>query len=88
MKKEVVVWTRLAPLQLQLYSLLLASDAVKSVLNTKRSPLTAITLLKKVAIHPLLVREIADHNIASRFSSMALDIPPSVEDLRAAARAH
>ena len=35
-----------------------------------------------------LVREIADHNIASRFSSMALDIPPSVEDLRAAARAH
>lgn len=56
-KKEVVVWTKLSPVQEQLYTAFLHTDEVKTVLNSTRAPLAAISVLRKMTLHPLLLAE-------------------------------
>ena len=47
-KSDLVVWLRLTPLQRHIYEAFLHSDAVKAALNSSKSPLAALTVLKKV----------------------------------------
>jgi SNF2 family DNA or RNA helicase len=56
-KTDLVVWLRLTPLQRHVYEAFLHSDAVKAALNSTRSPLAALTVLKKVCDHPALLSE-------------------------------
>jgi hypothetical protein len=56
-KTDLVVWLRLTPLQRHIYEAFLHSDAVKEALNSTRSPLAALTVLKKVCDHPALLSE-------------------------------
>jgi SNF2 family DNA or RNA helicase len=56
-KDDLVVWLRLAPLQQHVYELFLHSDAVRAALNSSRSPLAALTVLKKVCDHPALLSQ-------------------------------
>lgn len=56
-KFEMVVWTRLSPIQLMLYEGFLRSEEVKQMLSSTESPLAAITVLKKICCHPLLLND-------------------------------
>ena len=56
-KFEMVVWTKVTPVQLALYEGFLGSEDVKEVLNTSKSPLAAIGVLKKICCHPLLLND-------------------------------
>jgi hypothetical protein len=56
-KHDLVVWLRLQPLQRHIYEAFLHSDAVKAALNSSKSPLAALTVLKKVCDHPALLSE-------------------------------
>ncbi|WIA32835.1 hypothetical protein OEZ86_006013 [Tetradesmus obliquus] len=47
----------LRPLQRHIYEAFLHSDAVKAALNSSKSPLAALTVLKKVCDHPALLSE-------------------------------
>lgn len=62
-KKEVVLWTRLSALQLHLYRRFLESPEVAAVLNRTTSPLAAITTLKQLACHPLLLKSVANGTV-------------------------
>lgn len=57
-KKELVVWTKLTPEQLELYRSFLTSPEVRSALNRTESPLAAIVILKSICCHPLLATPI------------------------------
>jgi SNF2 family DNA or RNA helicase len=55
-KQEFVVWTHLSPMQRQLYEEYVSGEHVASVLAGEvTSPLEAVTWLKKLCGHPLLV---------------------------------
>lgn len=66
-KKDLVVWTHLSAKQRRLYEEYVSgSETVKSVLSgEKRSPLEAVTWLKKLAGHPLLVDEKYDREMST-----------------------
>ena len=54
-KTEWMVWLELSPLQKHIYRLFLDSDRVKDALASSRSPLVALTVLKKICDSPLLL---------------------------------
>ena len=54
-KNDFVVWTYLSKTQTTLYENFLESDKVKELLNSTKSPLAALTVLKKVCDHPSLL---------------------------------
>lgn len=54
-KNDLIIWIKLVPQQLLLYRNFLESEEVKNVLNKTQSPLAAITVLKKICSHPLLL---------------------------------
>jgi len=56
-KTDLVVWLKLTALQRHIYEAFLHSDAVKAALNSSKSPLAALTVLKKVCDHPALLSE-------------------------------
>lgn len=56
-KVEVIVWTQLTDIQLALYQGFLQSPEVMAVLNETQSPLAALTVLKKISCHPLLLND-------------------------------
>eukprot|EP00996_Jenningsia_fusiforme_P001629 NODE_24_length_4384_cov_21.877278_g21_i0.p1 GENE.NODE_24_length_4384_cov_21.877278_g21_i0~~NODE_24_length_4384_cov_21.877278_g21_i0.p1 ORF type:complete len:1300 (-),score=249.74 NODE_24_length_4384_cov_21.877278_g21_i0:485-4309(-) len=57
-KFDTVVWVRPTAVQMSLYRTFLRSAAVKTALaDQKRSPLTALTMMKKVCDHPWLLLE-------------------------------
>lgn len=56
-KVEQVVCCRLTPLQSALYQLFTVSKATRQLLTTPTSSLSAITQLKKLCNHPILVHE-------------------------------
>ena len=56
-KADLVVWLRLAPLQRHVYEAFLNSDAVREALNSTRSPLAALSVLKKICDHPALLSQ-------------------------------
>lgn len=64
-KTDLVVWLRLTPLQRRIYEAFLHSDAVKAALNSSKSPLAALTVLKKVCDHPALLSERATKLVVS-----------------------
>ena len=45
---DLIVWLPLQPAQIELYQSFLSSPAVQELLNTTRSPLAAISVLKKI----------------------------------------
>eukprot|EP00878_Enallax_costatus_P028141 GHUV01030357.1.p1 GENE.GHUV01030357.1~~GHUV01030357.1.p1 ORF type:complete len:556 (+),score=126.09 GHUV01030357.1:113-1669(+) len=67
-KHDLVVWLRLQPLQRHIYEAFLHTDAVKAALNSTRSPLAALTVLKKVCDHPALLSERATNLVMSAAS--------------------
>lgn len=54
-KKEVVLWARPSVLQLALYRLHLASDDAQAVVKRAEAPLAAITVMRQISAHPLLL---------------------------------
>lgn len=54
-KTELVCWIPLATAQVDIYNEFLQSDRVKEQLNSTRSPLAALTVLKKICDHPALL---------------------------------
>jgi len=56
-KRELVVWVTLTDVQSDIYRTFLESDAVKETLNTTKSPLAALTVLKKICDHPFLLSD-------------------------------
>ncbi len=48
-KNDLIVWMRLSDAQVQLYRAFVSSEEVKVVLNSTKSPLAALTVLKKVS---------------------------------------
>ena len=62
MKKELVVFTHISPLQRSMYEEFLSSQSVKDVLNksVKKGPLFAISYLKKLCCHPCLIKTDGD----------------------------
>lgn len=57
-KNDLIVWTYLSPLQVSLYTSFLSSSRVKAIFtNQTRSPLVALSVLKKVCDHPRLLSE-------------------------------
>ena len=51
-----MVWLELSPLQKLIYREFLDSDRVKQALASSRSPLVALTVLKKICDSPFLLR--------------------------------
>ncbi|XP_046330563.2 DNA excision repair protein ERCC-6-like [Haliotis rufescens] len=54
-KNDFVVWVFLKQTQLKIYEDFLALDSVKELLMTSKSPLVALTVLKKICDHPRLL---------------------------------
>ncbi len=75
-KKEYVVWTHLSDGQRKLYERYLTdSGKVSAVLSGEvRSPLEAITYLKKICDHPSLIADTTKINHCEEVSSGKLDL--------------
>jgi len=56
-KRELVIWVKLSAVQTELYRTFLESPVVKETLNTTKSPLAALTVLKKICDHPFLLSD-------------------------------
>ena len=65
-KNELCVWLQLSNVQLNLYKAFLTLDSVRDAMNSSKSPLAALTVLKKICDHPRLatkfeaLREVMD----------------------------
>ncbi|XP_044968733.1 SNF2 domain-containing protein ENL1-like [Hordeum vulgare subsp. vulgare] len=67
-KNELIVWLRLTACQRQLYEAFLNSDLVHS--SMQGSPLAAITVLKKICDHPLILTKRAAEDILEGMEGM------------------
>ncbi|KAL4223042.1 DNA excision repair protein ERCC-6-like [Mactra antiquata] len=54
-KNDLIVWTFLRETQIKIYQDFLSLDSVKELLMTTKSPLVALTVLKKICDHPRLL---------------------------------
>lgn len=54
-KNDFIIWLFLTPDQQRIYGDFLSLDTVKELLMTKKSPLVALTVLKKICDHPRLL---------------------------------
>ncbi|XP_022002745.1 protein CHROMATIN REMODELING 24 isoform X3 [Helianthus annuus] len=66
-KNEIIVWLRLSRCQRQLYEAFLKSEIVLSAFDG--SPLAAITILKKICDHPLLLTKRAAEDVLEGMES-------------------
>ncbi|KAK9816584.1 hypothetical protein WJX72_002280 [[Myrmecia] bisecta] len=64
-KNDLIVWLQLQPLQQRVYEAFLQSEAVKAVFNQTGTALAALTVLKKVCDHPVLLSKRAANLVAS-----------------------
>ena len=55
-KDDLVMWVRLSDLQLRIYRHFLESERVRDILSSTKSPLAALTVMKKLCDHPRLLR--------------------------------
>ena len=62
-KKDFVVWLRLTNNQMKLYNAFLQTESVRMALNRTASPLSALSVLKKICDHPALLSEKAQESI-------------------------
>ncbi|KAH9717308.1 protein CHROMATIN REMODELING 24 [Citrus sinensis] len=67
-KNEMIVWLRLTSCQQQLYEAFLNSEIVLSAFDG--SPLAALTILKKICDHPLLLTKRAAEDVLDGMDSM------------------
>ncbi|KAL8500924.1 hypothetical protein ACS0TY_020493 [Phlomoides rotata] len=67
-KNEIIVWLRLTQCQRQLYEAFLKSEIVLSAFDG--SPLAAITILKKICDHPLLLTKRAAEDVLEGMDSI------------------
>ncbi|ESR45374.1 hypothetical protein CICLE_v10000096mg [Citrus x clementina] len=67
-KNEMIVWLRLTSCQRQLYEAFLNSEIVLSAFDG--SPLAALTILKKICDHPLLLTKRAAEDVLDGMDSM------------------
>ncbi|PIN09400.1 Transcription-coupled repair protein CSB/RAD26 (contains SNF2 family DNA-dependent ATPase domain) [Handroanthus impetiginosus] len=67
-KNEIIVWLRLTRCQRQLYEAFLKSEIVISAFDG--SPLAALTILKKICDHPLLLTKRAAEDVLEGMDSM------------------
>ncbi|KAK1367039.1 Chromatin remodeling 24 [Heracleum sosnowskyi] len=67
-KHEVIVWLRLTTCQRQLYEAFLNTELVVSAFDG--SPLAALTILKKICDHPLLLTKRAAEDVLEGMDSM------------------
>ncbi|XP_055946852.1 DNA excision repair protein ERCC-6-like isoform X2 [Argiope bruennichi] len=56
-KNDLIVWIFLSEAQCEIYRNFLHSEAVKTILVSKRSPLVELTTLKKICDHPRLLSQ-------------------------------
>ena len=57
-KNDLILWLHLSPMQIQLYQTFLGSEKIRQLfMNTSRSPLVALSVLKKLCDHPRLLKE-------------------------------
>ncbi|XP_071714729.1 protein CHROMATIN REMODELING 24-like [Rutidosis leptorrhynchoides] len=67
-KHEIIVWLKLSNVQRQLYEAFLKSEIVLSAFDG--SPLAAITILKKICDHPLLLTKRAAEDVLEGMESV------------------
>ncbi|CAL5368894.1 unnamed protein product [Camellia sinensis] len=67
-KNEIIVWLKLTSCQRQLYEAFLKSELVLSAFDG--SPLAALTILKKICDHPLLLTKRAAEDVLEGMDSM------------------
>ncbi|XP_028770191.1 protein CHROMATIN REMODELING 24 isoform X2 [Neltuma alba] len=67
-KREIIVWLRLTSIQRYLYEAFLKSEIVLSAFDG--SPLAALTILKKICDHPLLLTKRAAEDVLEGMDSM------------------
>ncbi|XP_045823433.1 protein CHROMATIN REMODELING 24 isoform X2 [Trifolium pratense] len=67
-KREIIVWLRLTNIQRHLYEAFLKSEIVLSAFDG--SPLAALTILKKICDHPLLLTKRAAEDVLEGMDSM------------------
>ncbi|WVZ26466.1 hypothetical protein V8G54_005010 [Vigna mungo] len=67
-KQEIIVWLRLTSVQRYLYEAFLKSEIVLSAFDG--SPLAALTILKKICDHPLLLTKRAAEDVLEGMESM------------------
>nr|XP_028949177.1 protein CHROMATIN REMODELING 24-like [Malus domestica] len=67
-KHEIIVWLRLTGCQRKLYEAFLKSELVLSAFDG--SPLAALTILKKICDHPLLLTKRAAEDVLEEMDSM------------------
>ncbi|KAI3816317.1 hypothetical protein L1987_16010 [Smallanthus sonchifolius] len=67
-KDEIIVWLRLSGCQRQLYDAFLNSEFVLSAFDG--SPLAALTILKKICDHPLLLTKRDAKDVIKRMESV------------------
>ncbi|KAL5755404.1 hypothetical protein ACOSP7_023624 [Xanthoceras sorbifolium] len=67
-KNEIIVWLRLTTCQRQLYEAFLNSELVLSAFDG--SPLAALTILKKICDHPLILTKRAAEDLLDGMDSM------------------
>ncbi|KAL1364668.1 protein CHROMATIN REMODELING 24 isoform X1 [Arachis hypogaea] len=67
-KEEIIVWLRLTSIQRHLYEAFLKSEIVLSAFDG--SPLAALTILKKICDHPLLLTKRAAEDVLEGMDSM------------------
>lgn len=94
-KNEFIVWVTLSAMQEHIYRTFLGSEKVKEILNSTKSPLAAITVLKKVSLcmcrshddhDPMIFLQICDHpqlltgQVAYRHALMGTKAKSSFED--------
>ncbi|XP_022680894.1 protein CHROMATIN REMODELING 24 isoform X2 [Setaria italica] len=72
-KNELIVWLKLTPCQRKLYEAFLKSELVHLAIQPKGSPLAAITILKKICDHPLLLTKKAAEGVLEGMDEMLND---------------
>ncbi|KXG27450.2 protein CHROMATIN REMODELING 24 isoform X2 [Sorghum bicolor] len=72
-KNELIVWLKLTPCQRKLYTAFLNSELVHLALQPKASPLAAITILKKICDHPLLLTKKGAEGVLEGMDEMLND---------------
>ncbi|KAL6225468.1 hypothetical protein ACLB2K_004318 [Fragaria x ananassa] len=68
-KSEIIVWLRLTNIQRKLYEAYLKSELVLSAFDG--SPLAALTILKKICDHPLLLTKRAAEDVLEELDSLS-----------------
>ncbi|PVH31739.1 hypothetical protein PAHAL_9G222700 [Panicum hallii] len=72
-KNELIVWLKLTACQRKLYEAFLKSELVHLAVQPKGSPLAAITILKKICDHPLLLTKKAAEGVLEGMDEMLND---------------